>query len=112
MPSPAGVKVKLDKVRTLRFTNRSIVMLEDETGVGVQDLVTRVRGGSLKAVNQLIWAGLLHADPGLEFEAVLDMVDVRRLPELAEAIGQAAEQAFSTNGQEPEGKAAAQAKKS
>jgi hypothetical protein len=111
MPSPTGVKVTLDKVRTLRYTNRSIVMLEDESGLTAQEVMARVGAGSLKAINQLIWAGLLHADPGLTFVDVLDMVDVERLPEIGAAAGEAIGAAFGTNGEAPEGKAGAQAKK-
>lgn len=116
MPSPNGVRVKLDKSRTLRYTNRSLVMLEDESGMSATELMERVSAGSMKAVNQLIWAGLLHADPGLELYDVYDMVDVSRLGEIAEAVGEAVESAFGSVEEEEEhessGKAEAAAEKS
>lgn len=114
MPSPNGVKVKLDKMRTLRYTNRALVMLEDESGMTATELTARVSAGSMKSVNQLIWAGLLHADPDLELVDVYDMVDIGRIEEIAEAVGEAVEAAFGPAEEEEEdaGKAGAAAEKS
>lgn len=107
MPPVKGVRVQLDKARTLRYDNRAIVKLEEATDLTVQQLMTRLRDGSMKAVNQLVWAGLLHADPDLGFDAVLDIVDLKRLEEIGEAVAKAVEQAFGVNGDAPEGKAGA-----
>lgn len=112
MPSPAGVKVKLDKSRTLRFTNRALVMLEDESGLPITALMSEVAKGSLRSVNRLVWAGLLHSDPELRLTDVYDMVDVSRLTEIAEAVGKAVEIAFGSNGESGEGKAEAATEKS
>ena len=111
MPSSKGVKVKLDRVRTLRYTNRALVMLEDECGMTAPELMARVQAGSLKAVNQLVWAGLLHSDPGLALLDVYDMVDIERLVEIAESVGGAVEAAFGAP-ESGEGKAGAAAEKS
>lgn len=107
MAPPSGVKVELDRPRTLRYTNRSLVKLEDESGLTASELVQRIAAGSMKALSQLVWAGLLHESPTLTVEEVLDWIDIERLDEIATAVGTAVEQAFGQPEAGAEGKAEA-----
>lgn len=108
MAPTAGVKLKLGgKNRTLRYTNRALVELEDKASLTLGEFFVHAQAGSLKAVSRLVWAGLLHSDPELDYWEVVDMVDLSRLEEIAEAAGEALEAAFGKkNGKaDEEGKA-------
>ena len=94
MASKSGVKVKLDRVRTLRYTNRAVEALEDELGLSLLEALGRVGAGSVKTINRLVWAGLLHADPDLTPDEVIDMVDLSRIEEVGDAVAEAVEHAL------------------
>lgn len=74
------------KDRFLRFTNDSLVRLEEETGTTPAFLLQRLSSGSALSVTRLIWAGLLHAEPALEFAQVRKMIDLTRFEEYSRAI--------------------------
>lgn len=103
MPPTKGVQVKLDRLRTLRYTNRALVALEEQTGQTLAETGERAAAGSLRAVSALVWAGLLHAEPDLQLDAAIDRLDLSRLAEISEATGKALEAAFgpTTNGTAP-----------
>jgi hypothetical protein len=102
MPPMNGVKIRLDKMRRLRYTNRSLVRLEEEVGLTVQQAGHRVEIGSLRALSALVWAGLLHEDPDLSREDALDLIDLQRMEEIGEAVKRALEAAFGTDKGEEE----------
>lgn len=111
MPPKAGVKVTLDKERTLRYPMRALERIEIETGkklftsggenpfseMGVSDLVT------------VIHSGLLWEDNDVERDVVLDYVDLENLEDITALVFKA----MGFDG-EPEGntKAASAKKKS
>lgn len=113
MPPKTGVKVKLDRQRTLRLTMRGIMALEDETGLTLTEVGERVRAGSFRTIVAIVWAALLHEDPELTIEAAADLMDKGDLTEIAEAAGRAMQEQFGGE-DEPEGnrKAASAKKKS
>lgn len=95
MTPTKGTRVKLGgAVRTLRFTNRALVAIEDELGLTLIEAGAAVQRGSLKAISALAWAGRLHGEPALTLDEVLDQIDLRRLEEIGDAIGQALETAL------------------
>lgn len=104
MPPASGVKVKLDKPRVLRYTNRALVALEGEAGEPVGDVLNRLTAGAFRARTLMLWAGLLHAEPDLTTDEVVDRIDLTRLEEITQAIWDAMTKAL---GAEDEGKAKA-----
>jgi hypothetical protein len=90
-----AVKLQLDRMRSLRYTNRSLMKVEDETGRTVMELAERLNGGSLLALTALVWCGLIHEDPELMLETVGDLVDLTRVAEIGEAVNEAIAIAFS-----------------
>jgi hypothetical protein len=95
MTATKGVPVKLGgKSRLLRYTNRAFVRLEEEMGLSLGQVGERVSGGSIKATAAMVWAGLLHADPALELDDVVDMLPLGDLSPVAEAVGKALSAAF------------------
>lgn len=91
MPPATGVKVTLDKERTLRYPMRALEHIEQETGkklftkgadnpfssMGVSDLVT------------VIHAGLVHEDADVSRDVVLDHVDLQNMEEVTGLVFQA-----------------------
>ncbi len=79
------VTIKLDKERHLRFAMRGMVEFDNRTGrnalkgLNLKDL-------SLEDTGLLLWCCLLHEDPTLELDSVLNMVDLSNLLEIVEAI--------------------------
>lgn len=108
MSSPQGVRVELDKPRTLRFTNRALVRLEIETGENVFWHLTRSLSGSIRSRVLLVWAASLHANDELDSDAVIDWIDLTKQRELSEALAELVNETFGTNG-DAEGKVEAAA---
>lgn len=102
MPPTHGVKVELDQVRTLRYTERSLYRLEEETGKTLTEMGDRLRKGSLQAITSLLWAGLLHAEPRITVDDVLKRMEdsraLKRLGEIGGKIGEAIEAAMGAEG--------------
>jgi len=90
MPPVNGVKVQLGgKARRLRYTTLALMLLEEEVGQTYVEVLTASDTGSIKAIVALVWAGLLHAEPKITRQEVAEMVDLQKIREIAEAIGQA-----------------------
>lgn len=104
MPPTKGVQVKLDRQRTLRYTNSALVALEERTGQTLGEIGQQAQAGSLRAISSLVWAGLLHSDPDLELAIVIDRIELSRLSEIGDAVARAIESAFgtATESDEPE----------
>jgi hypothetical protein len=81
------VTVTLDKVRTLKFTLNSLVYAE-ENGVDIQAM-GKATGVKLKDLRTLLFAGLMHEDELLTPETVGDLIDVRDLKPVSDALNKA-----------------------
>jgi hypothetical protein len=89
------------KTRNLRFTNRALVKSEDVLAAG--------NAGTIRTAQIMLWAGLLHEEPTLTVDQVIDMVEPHQYETIALSIERALNLALgkpSTNGG-PEGKGAA-----
>jgi hypothetical protein len=97
------VKLALSDGRecTLRFDNRAIVALEDETGKTVNELTTRAAAGSIRAYASLVWAARLHAEPRLTVAQTIDQLDIKRIDAVAAAIAEALNIALGEDTPEP-----------
>ncbi len=88
--------------RQLRYDFTALVALE-EAGVSISNLQELLTGpgGNLRAFRDLLWAGLLSAEPGLTRESVARLIEVQRLGEIAETVARAVSESFGTAGKGP-----------
>jgi hypothetical protein len=107
MPPTKGVRIKLGgKNRVLRYTTRSLDRLETATDMAQSQILARANIGSVRYVIWVLWAGLIHEQPDLERDTVVDWLDALTDEEtkaleaaLQEALGESAPEAED----EPEG---------
>lgn len=91
-----GVKIKLDKERTLRFTTKAIAAFERKIGKPFSK-IDDFDDLYLDEKLSLIWAGLLHEDKDLTVDGVFDLIDDHSdIFTVMESIGEALEMAFSS----------------
>jgi hypothetical protein len=64
---------KLDKVRNLRFGMRSLSIVEKELGTNLSKL--DMENLTLEQASIMLWAGLLHEDPTLTVDGLMDLID-------------------------------------
>lgn len=88
------VKLKDGKPRLLRFTNQSLVMLEDLTGKTALEHMERVQAGSVRSLAALVWAACRYAEPKLTIEKVADLIDLTELQPIGDAVGVAFAEAY------------------
>lgn len=106
-PTPA-VSITLDgKQYALRYTNAALVKLEDVTGQTIAEIGQRATLGSVKAINQMLWAALLHESPDLKLSDVVQMVDAGQYEDIAGVLAKAMEAAFGREKSEGNAVAAA-----
>ena len=88
------VTVKLDKERHLRLTLKGLLEFEKFTGKNL------LRGLNLDDLSMedsavLLWASLVHEDPELTYDAILDMVDLSNIAAVMEAMTECLNKSFS-----------------
>lgn len=88
------------KEHSLRFTNRALVSLEDQTGKTIAQHAVLLSAGSLRSTSQLIWAGLLHEESHPTIDEVIDLVEIERVKEIATLLGAALEAAIGSEKEE------------
>jgi hypothetical protein len=72
MPPKSGVKVKLDKVRTLRIGWRAMEL----SGLSFDEIRERMAGGiTFETLRFFIWLGLLHEEPDLTMDDALALIE-------------------------------------
>jgi hypothetical protein len=82
------VTVVLDKERTLRYTLNSLVYME-ENGVNIQTFSNSDGTVKLKDLRTILYAGLIHEDEDLTPEKVGNLIDIKNLPAITEALNKA-----------------------
>lgn len=95
MSATGGVEIQLGgRTRTLRYTNKAFMKLDDALG-----RMRRNGGepGNITMTNLTLWAGLLHEDPSLTLEQVVEMVE----PYQYDEIGTATTEAILASQQKP-----------
>lgn len=74
------------KKRYLRYDARALVRLEEELGVAPTTALQRAAQMSMKALCTMVWAGLLHDEPDLTVDEVIDtLFDTRHTEEVSNA---------------------------
>lgn len=94
-----GIKIKLDKERTILFNLNAMAEFEEVTGKSFfseQDLDNL----TAKDVRAMLWTGLKHEDPDLTLEDVGEMIHVGNMAEIMEGLTGAYKGAMP----QPEGK--------
>lgn len=96
-PTPtATVTVELDRPRELRYTNAVLgLRLEKETRMTADEHLRDISlRGSLYSITAMVWAGLLHAEPGLTLDEAATRIDLAKLEQVSNAVGEAYGAAF------------------
>ena len=87
------VQVKLDKVRNLRLAYKAQKIIENMTGKGMDEVVSRIPTTSEQGI--MLYAGLVHEDKELTLDIVEDLIDQHlSAKELADVLGKAIEVAY------------------
>jgi len=75
---PVTVKLNKKKNGRLLFNNKALYYLEKESGETISELASKLGDGqmSLVAINQLVWAGMLHEQSELTVDDVLETLDL------------------------------------
>ncbi|ADU50171.1 hypothetical protein Tmar_0046 [Thermaerobacter marianensis DSM 12885] len=94
MANPLRGEVELKaggKTYVLRYTTNAMVQLEEMLGRSVLEIVNNP---SFTDARAMVWAGLLHAHPGLTLEQAGEIMDEAGVVEAIQAAGQALKKAF------------------
>ena len=91
------VEITLDKPRHLRYTLNSLIALEERAKISLVGLETAPKTPAL--LRDILWAGLIHEDPGLTVEAVGNLVGVAELGDLWEAVTRGLEASLTPPGE-------------
>lgn len=88
------VTIELDRPRRLLYDLNALAEIEERLNIGVDQI------GNLpakaKVIRVLLWAGLIHEDPGLTVEQAGAMVTGDRFVYVTEKIGEALQKAFGS----------------
>jgi hypothetical protein len=87
------------KSRNLRYTNRSMVRIEEE--------LAKPGNGTFRQASVMVWAGLLHERPALSLDQVIDLIDPAELETIGKAVDRAMKLAIGKQEEQDEGNALA-----
>jgi len=80
-----GVKINLDKERTLLFDLNTLVDLEEEYG-DIDAAFDDLSSGKMKAVRKFLWLALKHEDENLTEKEAGKLVTFDKVAELADKL--------------------------
>ena len=83
-----AIAIELDKQRNLRYTLGSFAYLEEAYG-DIDSAFAKMEKGSINAIIDIIYAGLMHEDENLTRVQVSNMIDISNMNEIVESIGKA-----------------------
>ncbi|EGK10291.1 hypothetical protein HMPREF9374_2641 [Desmospora sp. 8437] len=95
------VEVTLDRRRRLKFDLNALSELEGALGKPVTQLNDSTVG--MQELRAMVWAGLLHEDPGLTLRDTGEIIELERIEEITEKVTEALLAAFP-QGEEKNGK--------
>ena len=82
------IQIELDKRRNLRYTLGSFAYLEETYG-SIDAAFEKMEKGSMMAIIDIIFAGLMHEDASLTKHQVSHMIDIANMNEIVEQITKA-----------------------
>lgn len=85
----SGIKIVLDRERTLRFDMNAQVAFEDTTGENTLDSAFWMKPMTAKTTRALVWACLVHDDPALTVTQVGALLTSRNAKSVKAALDQA-----------------------
>lgn len=83
-----SVPVELDKKRNLRFDMNAFAYLEETFG-SIQEALSQLQTGKIKAVLEVLKAGLLHEDETLTTREIGKSIGLNDIAPLARSINEA-----------------------
>ena len=84
-----GIKVALDRERTLRFDMNAQVVFEEATGENTLDGAFWKKKMTAKTTRALIWACLVHEEPALTLEQVGAFLTPKNSAKVSAALNRA-----------------------
>lgn len=99
----SGIKIALDKERTLRFDMNAQVAFEEATGENTLDGAFWKKKMTAKNTRALVWACLVHEDPGLTLQHVGAFLTLKSSKEVTLALNKALEAAMPESEESEEG---------
>ena len=82
------IQIELDKKRNLRYTLGAFAYLEETYG-NIDKAFEKMEQGSMMAIIDIIYAGLIHEDANLTKHQVSHMIDIANMNEIVEQITKA-----------------------
>lgn len=82
------IPIELDRARTIRFTLGSFAYLEETYG-DIDKAFAKMETGSISAIIDIIYAGLIHEDDKLTKNQVAHMIDMENMNDVVTVIGSA-----------------------
>jgi hypothetical protein len=83
-----GVKITLDKERTMLFDLNALCELEEAFGT-IEEAFKALEKMSMKAIRKLLYAALVHEDESLTEKQVGQLIDISNIQEVAVKIQEA-----------------------
>lgn len=80
------VSIRLDRVRTLKFTFNAFAEFEALTGKSIQQVFQDQEALGFGLMRQLLWAGLIHEDKTLTVEQAGDLMEAGEGSNLTEKL--------------------------
>lgn len=80
-------KIKLDKVRNMKFTLNSLIKFEKITGINIAQIGERSQ--DVEIILALIYVGIMHEDKDITMEQIGDLVTLDKLADINKAISEA-----------------------
>lgn len=95
--------IQLDKARNFKYGMKAISLIEKKLGAPIGKIDTN--NLTIEDTATIIWAGLVHEDPQLTPEKVVDLIDeYSDIQTVIEAMVEALQVAFGTKQGDEEGK--------
>lgn len=86
--STPTVDIQLDKPRKILYDFNSLVLIEEQVGIGFNDFIQNWKP-NLKTIRIVLWAGLVHEDSGLTLDQVGKIIPVARMGEVSTKVTEA-----------------------
>jgi len=112
------VPIRLDRVRTLKYTFNAFAEFEELTGSSIQTVFQETENIGFGSLRNLLWAGLTHEDSSLTVNKVGDLIEfaegnnlTQKIESITGCVVKAVQYAFTDPADIPDEEAGEEAKK-